>query len=325
MPQTAYFIIPEDMDHGEELICSYPRCRNAGIKFRYCKQCRIPVAKRNFRDRHRHGFGEVCALPGDDDESLARVAGTGTGGGLSEGGDRVVPTAAGDSRGGGVVADEAVAVGGTAPAPSNPGNEDDPIVANDSSSSTDDGRKGGGGSGGAGRRGGIPHIPVGADPPTPDGGSAPSPRPVPSGGRSAGDSGSDPPHQPPSVRSVTVVSSSGETSSDAGNGSGSGSGDNGRGGGGGGGADVDDVGERERRWASLLISRPKTGNSGGMSAWLLDVLSISDMGKPLEPPSSGGVVECGVSSSVTRRKEKRGFVPAEDSLSGNSDKRVRSA
>lgn len=63
--QTAYFVIPENVKHGEELICSYFACRNAGIKFRYCSHCKVPVAKRNFRKRHKHG-GEIIGDKGDD-------------------------------------------------------------------------------------------------------------------------------------------------------------------------------------------------------------------------------------------------------------------
>jgi hypothetical protein len=33
-----------------------PACRNAGVKFRYCSHCKAPVAKRNFRRRHNHGY-----------------------------------------------------------------------------------------------------------------------------------------------------------------------------------------------------------------------------------------------------------------------------
>ena len=65
--QTAYFVIPENVKHGEELICSYFACRNAGIKFRYCSHCKVPVAKRNFRKRHKHGGNDVAQLPGDED------------------------------------------------------------------------------------------------------------------------------------------------------------------------------------------------------------------------------------------------------------------
>jgi hypothetical protein len=72
--KTAYFVIPENVKHGEELICSYFACRNAGIKFRYCSHCKVPVAKRNFRKRHKHGGEDVGNLPGDDsDDDLADV------------------------------------------------------------------------------------------------------------------------------------------------------------------------------------------------------------------------------------------------------------
>ena len=64
--QTAYFVIPENVKHGEELICSYFACRNAGIKFRYCSQCKVPVAKRNFRKRHKHGGDPIAGGKGDD-------------------------------------------------------------------------------------------------------------------------------------------------------------------------------------------------------------------------------------------------------------------
>ena len=47
------------------MICSYFACRNAGIKFRYCSHCKVPVAKRNFRKRHKHG-GEIVGDKGDD-------------------------------------------------------------------------------------------------------------------------------------------------------------------------------------------------------------------------------------------------------------------
>jgi len=40
--------------HGENLICSYENCAALGVKFCYCAYCGIPVAKRNFRQRHDH-------------------------------------------------------------------------------------------------------------------------------------------------------------------------------------------------------------------------------------------------------------------------------
>ena len=66
--QTAYFVIPENVRHGEELICSYFACRNAGVKFRYCSHCKVPVAKRNFRKRHRHGISVPKGVADDDDD-----------------------------------------------------------------------------------------------------------------------------------------------------------------------------------------------------------------------------------------------------------------
>uniref|UniRef100_A0A7S2JUH4 Uncharacterized protein n=1 Tax=Leptocylindrus danicus TaxID=163516 RepID=A0A7S2JUH4_9STRA len=53
-PKTAHFIISEDLEHGTELVCSYPACRNTGVKFCFCAYCQTPVAKRNFRKRHMH-------------------------------------------------------------------------------------------------------------------------------------------------------------------------------------------------------------------------------------------------------------------------------
>ncbi len=67
--KTAYFVIPENVQHGEELICSYFACRNAGIKFRYCTHCRVPVAKRNFRKRHKHGNSSSANDLDDDSNS----------------------------------------------------------------------------------------------------------------------------------------------------------------------------------------------------------------------------------------------------------------
>jgi len=50
--ESAYFTIPDDLDHGADLYCSYPACRTEGCKFRYCATCKAPAARRNFRKRH---------------------------------------------------------------------------------------------------------------------------------------------------------------------------------------------------------------------------------------------------------------------------------
>lgn len=51
---NAFFIVTQDTKHGDHLVCSFPKCRNGGVKFRYCSVCRIPVAQRNFYRRHSH-------------------------------------------------------------------------------------------------------------------------------------------------------------------------------------------------------------------------------------------------------------------------------
>ena len=53
-PDTAYFDIPVDCQHGTMLQCSYPACRDSERWFRYCKVCDTVVAKRNFSKRHGH-------------------------------------------------------------------------------------------------------------------------------------------------------------------------------------------------------------------------------------------------------------------------------
>jgi len=53
---SAVFKISRDVKHGEDLLCSFPQCRDGGVKFAYCLVCGIPVAKRNFRQRHDHGM-----------------------------------------------------------------------------------------------------------------------------------------------------------------------------------------------------------------------------------------------------------------------------
>jgi hypothetical protein len=61
-------VVPEDASHGTELVCSHPKCRKDGPKFRLCIYCKIPVAKRNFAKRHRH-VGKIpkSELPPDFD------------------------------------------------------------------------------------------------------------------------------------------------------------------------------------------------------------------------------------------------------------------
>lgn len=59
--QTAYFKLPENVRHGQGLICSFPACRDRGIKFLYCIYCRDPVAKRKVHVA-RGTSGVLCSL-----------------------------------------------------------------------------------------------------------------------------------------------------------------------------------------------------------------------------------------------------------------------
>lgn len=94
-PQTAFFEISESVKHGDPLICSYPDCRNRGVKFLYCSYCKDPVAKRNFRNRHNHGMAEVTeAAEEDENHNTAKAPAKVTSGSSSSDG-----SSAGDNSG----------------------------------------------------------------------------------------------------------------------------------------------------------------------------------------------------------------------------------
>ena len=89
--RTAYFVVPPSIQHGDELMCSFPACSSAGCKFRWCAVCKVPVAKRNFRNRHKHGnFGQKGGSPGS-----AAAGGVAPAPASGEGGDLKSPPAAG--------------------------------------------------------------------------------------------------------------------------------------------------------------------------------------------------------------------------------------
>ncbi|KAL3912160.1 MAG: hypothetical protein SGILL_006993, partial [Bacillariaceae sp.] len=77
---TAYFRITPDTAHGTDLVCSFPQCRNGGVKFLYCAYCKDAIARRSFRSQHLH-TGECLpvkndkkrpAVPSDSDEQQAQ-------------------------------------------------------------------------------------------------------------------------------------------------------------------------------------------------------------------------------------------------------------
>lgn len=182
--QTAYFVIPETVEHGEELICSYYACRNAGIKFRYCSHCKIPVAKRNFRKRHNHGL------------MAPKVSGSGAGADLASGTGGVIASARG-------------------------GDTEEESAGASSSKKTASSKKGA--LGGLAGRSGLPAA--------------------------------------ASAACSTSTSARGKPIE----------------------------AERCTRWAELLCDRPSTVDSNAMSAWLMDVLAVSDLEKPLAAKSAGTV------------------------------------
>lgn len=52
--QTAFFEVLEETPHGGELVCSYPACRNSGVRFLYCKYCDAAISRRGFKTKHVH-------------------------------------------------------------------------------------------------------------------------------------------------------------------------------------------------------------------------------------------------------------------------------
>lgn len=72
------------MRHGAPLVCSFPACRDKGVKFLYCAYCKDACAKRQFRERHKHDDDTVsmqtCPIV-----SSAAAARTSSGGNNSTG------------------------------------------------------------------------------------------------------------------------------------------------------------------------------------------------------------------------------------------------
>ena len=53
--KNAFFQVRPTTKHGDGLVCCFPKCRDNGIKFRYCAYCKDAIAKRCFRIKHTHG------------------------------------------------------------------------------------------------------------------------------------------------------------------------------------------------------------------------------------------------------------------------------
>lgn len=68
--KTAYFVISPSTQHGDDLVCSYESCNDAGSKFSFCAYCSVPVARRGFRAH--------CLQSGHDGGSSEKGLPTGT-------------------------------------------------------------------------------------------------------------------------------------------------------------------------------------------------------------------------------------------------------
>jgi len=211
--QTAYFVIPENVKHGEELICSYFACRNAGIKFRYCSKCKVPVAKRNFRKRHKHGGDPVVGGKGDDSggEEENAAAKKGIPSQITANREEAAEADGISSQSADSTNHQAIKVKATSEVDMQQG-----LVRNSMRTFESSKNK----------------------------------------SKAAGGA-------PPSTKTIS--------------------------------------GERQSRWVALLAKRPSTKDSDTMSAWLMEVLAVSDLETPLKPGDAG--TEEAAKSTGDKKKE----------------------
>lgn len=235
-------MIPENVRHGEELICSYFACRNAGVKFRYCSHCKVPVAKRNFRKRHKHGDNLVKDGGDDDDQSATEEDG------CSEGESNELPP--------------------EDPVPSQvtTGRSRKETIPSQITTTTDDrdGKKSR-----SEDRSKKSHIPSQVT--TSSSGKKKKMKKI----KGKGDAGV--------LDSNTVCMRSGDDRAKV-------------------------IDSRRKRWANLLEKRPQTKDGEAMSSWLMQVLAVSDLWKPLNesektPDASLDLIrECAQAGTEKKKK-----------------------
>lgn len=73
---NAYLEIPAGAPHGLPLSCSEPECASSGRRFRYCQVCGVPVAKRNFLQRHGHGMVSTSLQLRNDVDNYCQPCGS---------------------------------------------------------------------------------------------------------------------------------------------------------------------------------------------------------------------------------------------------------
>lgn len=255
--KTAYFVIPENVRHGEELICSYFACRNAGVKFRYCSHCKVPVAKRNFRKRHKHGDNMGKDGGNDDDQSGTEEDGCSDGESPEV---PAVPSQVTTGRSSSSSRKEAIPTQVTTTTEervskknrSEERSKKSHIPSQVTTSNNSSGKK--------------------------DKSSKKSSSSKSKGGGSSGASGRD-------INSICMRAG-------------------------------DDRGKvietRQKRWAYLLEKRPQTKDGEAMSAWLMQVLAVSDLWKPLNesekmPDASLDLIrECAQAGGGKKKKDTKG-------------------
>uniref|UniRef100_A0A7S4VU25 Uncharacterized protein n=1 Tax=Ditylum brightwellii TaxID=49249 RepID=A0A7S4VU25_9STRA len=265
--KTAYFRISENIEHGEELICSHCSCRNAGIKFRYCIKCMVPVAKQNFHRHHRHSCTNIANLSGEaDGEDNYSDEGSSVASGKSSTDNKQ------SNKGHVISLSSSLLGGGVAPNPLSPvaaGSSTEmtkdllgfgPNALPEHSLSSSDVTKQKDMSKKAAKASGLKNV-------ISEGAAALSP--------SSAVSQLFTSPQCSEVSALPELSLSGIV-------------DNGKGGGEyfptscGGDRHGSVLDGRKKRWSTLLVKRPATGDSTAMSAWLLEVMIVSDLDKPLK-------------------------------------------
>mmetsp|Transcript_35865 Transcript_35865/g.54407 ORF Transcript_35865/g.54407 Transcript_35865/m.54407 type:complete len:816 (+) Transcript_35865:114-2561(+) len=291
--KTAYFRISENIEHGEELICSHCSCRNAGIKFRYCIKCMVPVAKQNFHRHHRHSCTNIANLSGETDgEDNDSDEGSFVASVISSKNNKQ------SSNSHTISPPSSLLCGGVAP--------NMPSVVVDAGPSTEMMTESlGFGPNALPEHSTSPSKIAKQEESSKKAAKALDLKNVISKGAAA--------VYPSSVASQLVASSqcsevsahpSTATSS-------SGQLDKGKGGsesvpkscGGDGHGSVLDG--RKRRWSSLLVGRPALGDSNAMSAWLLEVLVVSDLDKPLKDDDNVARAELASASINDGSSQKR--------------------
>ncbi|CAB9508382.1 expressed unknown protein [Seminavis robusta] len=297
--KTAYFVIPENVKHGEELICSYFTCRNAGVKFRYCSHCKVPVAKRNFRKRHKHGDPSGKDTGDDDEVSVTEEEGASVGGETeSQAHPAAVPSQVMASR----PSINSSSGASAAAAAENNHDHDEAMMMKEaaipSQVTTAEGGPDTEGIGDSGDNNSKNRTEEGSHIPSQvtTRGSTSSKK-----SKSSSKKSSSGKYSSKSSDSRSVCLRSGHER-------------------------VQVVESRRKRWARLLDKRPQTKDGEGMSLWLMQVLAVSDLWKPLneseEMPSASLdlIRQC---ARVTAGKVKKPLAEeaanAKDDLGGTSD------